>query len=70
MNIRTLKYVVVIRVSYSPVLIGSTSLLIRLNMLYHLKKWRHRRRCQSKNTKSKSGIHHVEENLESKTHQN
>ncbi|KAK2175270.1 hypothetical protein NP493_740g01014 [Ridgeia piscesae] len=35
-----------------------------------IKKWRHRRRRQSKDTESKSCIHHVEKNLESKTNQN
>ena len=33
-------------------------------------KWRHRRRRQSKDTESKSGIYHVEKNVEGKTNHN
>ncbi|KAK2192352.1 hypothetical protein NP493_33g07036 [Ridgeia piscesae] len=44
--------------------------LIHIPGQYNQHKWRHRRRRQSKDTESKSCIHHVEKNLESKTNQN
>ncbi|KAK2171237.1 hypothetical protein NP493_1088g00044 [Ridgeia piscesae] len=37
---------------------------------YNQQTWRHRRRRQSNDTESKSCIHHVEKNLESKINQN
>ena len=43
---------------------------IHIHRQYNQQKWRHRRRRQSKDTESKSCIHHVENNLESKTNQN
>ena len=44
--------------------------LVHIPGQYNLKKRRRRRRRQSKDTESKSCIHHVEKNLESKTNQN
>ena len=43
--------------------------LVHIPGQYNQQKWRHRRR-QSKDTESKSCIHHVENILESKTNQN
>ncbi|KAK2172824.1 hypothetical protein NP493_926g02043 [Ridgeia piscesae] len=44
--------------------------LIHIPGQYSQQTWRHSRRRQSKDTESKSCIHHVEKNLESKTNQN
>ncbi|KAK2149241.1 hypothetical protein NP493_3030g00000 [Ridgeia piscesae] len=44
--------------------------LIHIPGQYNQQTWRHSRRRQSKDTESKSCIHHVEKNLESKTNQN
>ncbi|KAK2179188.1 hypothetical protein NP493_508g01032 [Ridgeia piscesae] len=41
--------------------------LIHIPGQYNQQTWRHSRRRQSKDTESKSCIHHVEKNLESKT---
>ena len=45
-------------------------ILIHIPVQCNQQTWRHRRRRQSKDTESKSCIHHVEKNLESKTNQN
>ena len=42
-------------------------ILIHIHGQYNQQKWRNRR---SKDTESKSGIHHIEKNLESKTNKN
>ena len=54
---------------YNPITLNGEPLeetLIHIPGQYNQQKWRHRR---SKDTESKSGIHHVENILESKTNQ-
>ena len=45
-------------------------ILIHIPGQYNQQTVRHRRRRQTKNTESKGEIHHVDTNLERKTHQN